>query len=193
MDNKLFRRVMVAFGCTAALAFAACDNSKTQQGSASSPAGSPAAAPAEKSASENQPITLTGCLMRGDGRNDFILTKANQPVGTSGAPSEAGSIEQRTLEAAERSYRLKGDDDQFKDLVGHRVRVSGTLADKGDLSASPSSSDKSESKVSGTSGEAGKNREISESDLAKVDVNSIENVSDSCNGVNPGGSKRPRR
>jgi hypothetical protein len=194
MDNKLFGRVIVACACTAALAGAACDNSSNQERSASSPAGSPAAAPADKSASEDQPITLTGCLMRGDGRNDFILTKANQPVGTSGEQSAAGSsIEQRQLEAAERSYRLKGDDEQFQNLVGHRVRVSGTLADKSDLSASSPSSDKSGSNVRGTSGEAQKNHEISESDLAKVDVKSIESVSDSCDGVNSKGASKPSR
>ena len=125
MDSKLFRRVIVACACTAALAVAAaCDNSANNQRSSSSPA----AAPADKNASDNPPVTLTGCLMRGDGRTDFILTKANQPVGTSGESTEAGSIEHRTLEAAERSYRLDGDNDQFNSLVGHRVRVSGTIS-----------------------------------------------------------------
>ena len=190
MDNKLFRRVIVACGCTAALTFAAaCDNSSSQQRSSSSSA--PAAAPADKSVSDNQPVTLTGCLMRGDGRNDFILTKADQPVGTSGASSEpGGSIPERTREAAERSYRLDGDNDQLNALVGHRVRVSGTIKDRGALAASP---DTSASSPRGTSGEAGKNKGISESDLAKVDVNSVDSVADSCNGANPDAAKQPAK
>jgi hypothetical protein len=188
MDRKLFRRVIVACGCTAALTVAvACDNSTNQQRSSSS---SPAAAPADKNASDNQPITLTGCLMRGDGHNDFVLTKANQPVGTSGEAAGAGSIPERTREAAERSYRLDGDNDQLNALIGHRVRVSGTIKDHGDLNAS---SDTSASNARGTSGEAGKNQEISESDLAKVDVKSIDSVADSCDGVNPTGAKQPAK
>jgi len=189
MDSKLFRRVIVACGCTAALTIAAaCDNSSNPQRSSSSSA--PAAAPADKSASDNEQVTLTGCLMRGDGRNDFILTKANQPVGTSGVSSEPGSIPERTREAAERSYRLDGDNDQFNALVGHRVRISGTIKDRGDLGASP---DTSASSPRGTSGDAGKNQQISESDLAKVDVKSVDSVSDSCDGVNPSGAKQPAK
>ena len=191
MDNKLFRRVIVACGCTAALTIAAaCDNSNSQQRSSSSSAPGATAAPAEKSASDNQPVTLTGCLMRGDGRNDFILTKANQPVGTSGASSEPVGIPERTREAAERSYRLDGDNDQLNALIGHRVRVSGTIKDRGDLTASP---DTSASSPRGTSGEAGKNQEISESDLAKVDVKSVDSVADSCNGANPDAAKHPAK
>jgi len=164
MDTKLVRRFMAACACTAALAAAGCDNSANRDTSTTTPAG-------DVSASKNQPVALTGCLLRGDGRNDFILTKANQPVGTSGAAADAGSVERKTAEAAARSYRLDGENDQLDKLVGHQIRVSGTLADKGDLNKSAER---------GTSGEASKDREISQSDLAKIDVKSVESIADTC-------------
>jgi len=177
MNQKLVRPFMLAGACAVAVALAACDNSANRSNSSST--STPAA---ERNASNNEAITLTGCLARGDGHNDYVLTKANQPVGTSGESTQAGSIPEKTRAAAERSYRLNGDNDQLDGLVGHRIRVSGTIADRGDLNAS---SDKNDSQPRGTSGEASKNQEISESDLAKVDVKSVESVADSCNGVNP--------
>jgi hypothetical protein len=167
MDMKLVRRFMAACACAAAVAAAGCDNSANRNTSSTTP---PAG---DVSASKDQPVAITGCLMRGDGRNDFILTKANEPVGTSGAPAEAGTVERKKMEAAARSYRLDGENDQLEKLVGHQIRVSGTLEDTGDLN-------KAEKSERGTSGEAGKDREIKESDLAKIDVKSVESIADTC-------------
>ena len=172
MNRKLGRPFLVACGCTAALAAAACGNSNT---TANRETPSAAATPAENASSDNQAVTLTGCLMRGDGRNDFIMTKANEPVGTSGAANGPGRPGSKTLEAASRSYRLNGDNDELEKLVGHQIRVNGTVADKGDLKAADKGSEER-----GTSGTVGKNREISQSDLAKVDVKSVESIADSC-------------
>jgi len=180
MNTKLVRPFIVAWACTAALGVAACDNTANRQ--TSSTASAPPAA-----SNDNQPLTLTGCLMRGDGHNDFILTKANQPapVGTSGAAGEAGTVERKQLESASRSYRLSGESDELDKLVGHQIRVSGTLADKGDLNAPD--------KTSGTSGGVNKDREISASDLAKVDVKSVESIADSCESAKNGGASSSRR
>src|SRR5437588_9871406 len=101
MNTKLVRPLLIACGCTAALAAAACGNTNS---TANRETPSTAAAPAENASSDNQTVTLTGCLMRGEGRNDFIMTKANEPVGTSGAGSAPGRPESKTLEAASRSY-----------------------------------------------------------------------------------------
>ena len=183
MDTKLFRPLIVACACTAALAGAACDNTTNRQTS------SAAVTPADTSANNNQSVTLTGCLLRGDGRNDFILTKANQPVGTSGAASGAGSVEQKTIDAASRSYRLNGDNDELDKLVGHQIRVSGTLADRGNLNPPQQGS----SAERGTSGTTNKDRELSESDLAKMDVKSVESIADSCDSGKNGGASPSRR
>ena len=174
MDMKLVGRFMAAFACTAALAAAGCDNTANRDRSS--------ATAGDTSAGTNQPVSLTGCLARGEGSNDFILTKANQPVATSGTAAGAGSVEHKTMEAAARSYRLDGNNDELDKLVGHEIRVSGTLADKGDLNKAG----KAGSAERGTSGEAGKDREISQSDLAKVDVKSVESIANSCDQMKSG-------
>ena len=120
MDMKLVGRFMAAFACTAALAAAGCDNTANRDRSS--------ATAGDASAGTNQPVSLTGCLARGEGSNDFILTKANQPVATSGTAAGAGSVEHKTMEAAARSYRLDGNNDELDKLVGHEILVSGTLA-----------------------------------------------------------------
>jgi len=137
-------------------------------------------------------MTVTGCLQQGSGLHSYILSQANvasDAVGTSGsdasrdrtaadtgktaaadrnaaAPQDKIGHEQEA--AAERSYRLDGDNDQLKNLVGKEVRVSGKLADPGDINT-PSNRDER-----GTSGSA--DRDISASDIAKIDVASIESI-----------------
>ena len=66
--------------------------------------------------------------------------------------------------------------------MGHEIRVSGTFADKGDLNKSG----KERSAERGASGDAGKDREISQSDLAKVDVKSVESIADNCDHMKRG-------
>jgi hypothetical protein len=171
---KLVRPFMVASACAAALALAACDNSANRDRSAAGTSG-------ETAASKDQPVTLTGCLMKGDGRNDFILTKANEPVGTTGSAGSAATPAEKTLDAAEHSYRLDGNNDDLEKLVGHKIRVSGTIDDRGNL-------EKKSASERGTSGDVNKDREIKDSDLAKVDVKSVESIADSCDG---GNSSRP--
>jgi hypothetical protein len=185
-----------------ALTFVACGNDNTTANKNAPPA----AAPAENTASNNQqPVTLTGCLQKGDGRSDFILTQANtaSPVGTSGAASDTAKIEREQREAAAHSYRLDGDRDELDKLVGHQVRVSGNLTDKGDMNRASAENERGAAPTSGSTAPKGSEArnpdydrdraKISEGDLAKVDVKSIESVSDSCGAAHSQGAKRPAK
>ena len=111
------------------------------------------------------------------------------PLTLESPASGAGSVEQKTIDAASRSYRLNGDNDELDKLVGHQIRVSGTLADRGNLNAPQQGS----SPERGTSGTMNKDRELSESDLAKVDVKSVESIADSCDSGKNGGASPSRR
>jgi hypothetical protein len=130
-------------------------------------------------AGEKTSVTLSGCLQRSDG-NDFVLTQANASSGDtapSKAASDRGSVEQRQRAQASRSYRLSGDSDQLRDLVGHQVRVSGTLDDRGDLKEDGGRTN--DRGAVGTTGDRDR-REIKEGDLARVDVSSVESIAKSC-------------
>jgi hypothetical protein len=118
---------------------------------------------------EGQAVTLAGCLQKGDG-SDFILTQVNTPnqsVGTTGTANDPNAVGQEQLRAAAHSYRLSGNDDQFKGLVGHQVRVQGKIADKSDLSHE-------------NAGTAEDKPDIDEGDLARIDVASIESTAPAC-------------
>jgi len=143
----------------------AADTSGSAAGSGATASNVDAAKPA---------VVLTGCLQEEKGMlGDYILTQARpvmssgDAIGTTGAADEKDSkgapkgIEQRQLGQAERSYRLSGESDQLKTNIGHEIRVRGTMTDRGDVAKS--------------------DHDVSQSDLAKVDVQSVELVADSCN------------
>ena len=142
---------------------------------APAPTGSTAPATAADAATAKPEVVLTGCLQEEKGiLGDYILTQARPvmssgtAIGTSGAADEKSStgepkgIEQRQLAQAERSYRLSGSSDQLKEQIGHEVRVHGNLADQGSVAKSTDT-------------------DIKQGDLAKVDVESVEFVANSCN------------
>jgi len=192
-------------GCSLALAigaFACGGNHDTDQARNAEPSrsGAPAAtaqgaagtsgsATANPNDRNDSPITLTGCLQKGSGRSDYILTQINTEkttVGTSGtAPSTGaagGVVGQEQMRAAEHAYKLNGDRDRLEPLVGKQVRVSGTLAKASDLTAHDDTGklkDRDRTK-------------IGEGDLAKVDVSSIDSVSANCGG-GTSTAKRARR
>ena len=59
----------------------------TKAGEPTSGAAGTAGAAGATTANDKSPITLTGCLQKGDGRSDYILTEVNTTrttVGTSG-------------------------------------------------------------------------------------------------------------
>jgi hypothetical protein len=114
----------------------------------------------------SSPVTVTGCLQQGDG--GFILTQANEqpgPVATSGEQASR-DVQQKQQQAAARSYRLSGDDDNLRDLVGHQVRISGTIEDRGE--------------VHERQGEQAREDEIERGDLAELEVRSAQSVADTC-------------
>src|SRR5262245_30922045 len=85
--------------------------------------------------SSEMPITVAGCLQKGDGRSDYILTRLNEPsqksVGTSGTPQ---AVEREQQREAANAYRIDPTGDvKIDELVGKQVRVSGILVKKADL------------------------------------------------------------
>jgi hypothetical protein len=145
------------------------NNSKTPPPAGT--AGASGAAAASDTDAKKPAVVLTGCLQEEKGMlGNYILTQASQAapdeaVGTSGDRKDTdknanSKIEQRQLAQAAHSYRLNGESDQLKDHVGHQIRVRGNLADKSDLKDA--------------------DHDVSQSDLAKVDVQSVEMVANSC-------------
>lgn len=184
---KLNNTMLMGCAIAAALSFGCNrDEGAAKTGNTSTPAGA-AGTPADTRATSDKPaLTLTGCLQNTEGiTGDYILAQATTakggaPVGTSGSAEPSDAIGQRQLNAAEHSYRLSGESDQLKSLVGHKITVSGTLADRGDLANSRKPDDK----------DANSGRNIGTSDLAKVDVMTVQDVSDTCSNA---ASENPKR
>jgi hypothetical protein len=175
--------LVAALGCAALLT--ACNNDNAKRTTAANDNTAPATQPAPRADTATQrPVTLTGCLQQGDSNSTYILTEMNEPssrpTATSGSSASGDKVEREQLKEAQHAYRLdaKNDDDLAK-LVGKRIRVSGTVTDKSDLVAG---NDQNRDKNSvGTSGRTNDDRQkISESDLARVDVTSVEKVADAC-------------
>jgi hypothetical protein len=200
MMKQLDKTLLAGCAFAAALAIGCSNNeprANNPSDTANRPAGTPGAAgtagtAADARDSEKNATTLTGCVQETKGiTGNYILTQASAapsgsaPVGTSGSTSSGSAIEQKQMSAAKKSYRLSGETDQLKDLVGHEVRVNGTVTDQGDIAATTPPADKK------PSASARKSGDINESDLPKIDVASVTNVSDSCgasakkNGMKP--------
>ena len=195
-------RLFVAACGAAALLSVACGNDGNNASDRTAKANEPAAA-ATPAADANAPraaeqrVNLTGCLQRGDGRS-YILTEMNTPDAgrvASGENPNSNKVEKEQLHAAQRAYRLSADNsDDLDKLVGARVRVEGALAEKSDLRAD--ASDRAQDRSIGTSGDKDRdknrtterNEKIDSSDLAKVNVASIEKISDGC--VEKGAAKK---
>ncbi|HJZ71665.1 MAG TPA: hypothetical protein VKE51_07975 [Vicinamibacterales bacterium] len=133
------------------------------------------------------PVTMTGCLQKGDLGSEYILTEVNHSrtsVGTSGsstaAAGDAVGTEQRR-EAAQ-AYRISGDKDVLEPLVGREVRINGTEEKRSTLN---------DHDDDGTL----KNRDrtkIDDDDLARVRVTSIDQIAAQCSGA-PNHSGAPNR
>ena len=179
--------LLAAFGCGG-------DHNAANGTAAGNGTGQPAAAGADRTgtpgaatgtaattgsaADENNartPVTLTGCLQKGDGRSDYILTEINQPrtsVGTSGSTSAAGTdkVGQEQMRAAAHAYKLSADKDTLEPLVGKQVRVSGTVERQSQLN---------EHNDNGTVKDRDRTK-IDADDLASVHVASIDSIADAC-------------
>jgi hypothetical protein len=113
MFSSMSGKISVACGIALMVGATACnrDNSRT----------------AESRGHEGAPINLTGCLQKDSGiTSTYILTQVNEPTqsvgtsGTSGSSAQA-NVDQERAREAKHSYRLSGDDDQLKGLVGKQV------------------------------------------------------------------------
>src|SRR5262249_7665146 len=118
---------------------------------------------------------LTGCLQRGGGMNNFVLTQVNEPtrsVGTSGATSDPGAVKQEQMREAKHAYQLEGDDKQLEGLVGKQVSVEGVVAESSDINKKAKHARKNDKPL-----------DIDSGDLAKVDVKSIAQIGEGCSSV----------
>jgi hypothetical protein len=187
--------------CAAAalLSAAACSNdnaSRTNTTPATPAATSDAKGTSGDVDSQPKPISLTGCLQRGDGHN-YILTELSEPsagAGASDVKGDGSKVEKEQVNAAEHAYRLNAaknvNDDDWDKLVGKKVKVDGTLAKRSDIA---------DNDRVGTSGDKDKDKDkdandrdrvkIHEGDLAQVDVSSLQQVANACGG---GNASKPR-
>jgi hypothetical protein len=188
--SRLLAGAAVAF----ALSAWACSNTSRDTYSATGTSGTAA----------EQSVNLTGCVQQTGGlTGDYILTEVNsqnRPVGTSGtAPggsSATGDLAAREQQAAASlSYRLDGDNSQLRDLVGKQVQVTGRVTEQGKVASSNPSGTPSGAPTPGTPRDMTDNPQgkpaypstpatatpnISASDLARVKIDSITKVSESC-------------
>jgi hypothetical protein len=118
-------------------------------------------------------MTVTGCLQNAK-NGSFILTELNEPSQPEGTSGSADKVKEEQLHAAEKAYRINPKDDvKLDDLVGKRVRVSGSLAKQADLP---------EGTAGASTDAAGKPLDIDSGDLAKIDAVSVSQVGDVCGG-----------
>jgi hypothetical protein len=122
---------------------------------------------------EGAPITVTGCLQRGSGLNNYILTQVNTPsdtpVAASGKDANGAAVQREQMREAKHSYVLDGEgNDAMRSLVGKQVRVTGTIDESSELRRGTTDGDRREG------------LDIGAGDLAKVDVKGIVQVADVC-------------
>src|SRR5262245_37561014 len=177
MEVRMNRRVMS--GAVAACGFAVVLSAACSDRNGTRTATNDAAADA---GSARPPVTLTGCLQKGDLESEYVLTEVNHSrtnVGTSGskAPAAGDAVGREQMREAARAYRLSGEKDVLEPLVGKQVRVTGTEEKRSTLNEHSADRDRDRAK-------------IDDDDLARVRVASIDQVSEEC-GVQSGA--RPKR
>jgi hypothetical protein len=177
----LRRSKMVAAGC-AVVAVAACGNSNNGRTATGEAAGA-ADRNVPRSEAASSPITVAGCLQKGNG-SDFILTRINEPsqsVGTAGAndasaarsgSSNAGAVdtvERERLRSAAGAYRVDAPDGvNLADLVGREVRVVGTVKENMDLPRANADRDPVQ---------------VKEGDLTRIAAASVSQTAAACRGA----------
>ena len=150
----MFAAAMIAAGC----GNGGRESNETTPGSAGT-SGSPTA-----DANNASTMTLTGCLQRGNGGDEFILTQVNsqpRPLASSGG-NESTAVREKQREAAAHAYRLNGGPANLGKWVGHQIRVTGKLEDRRRVQTGAS------------------DREVKEGDLAQLEVTSAESVAETC-------------
>jgi hypothetical protein len=180
MCRRYSQPLLVAGSLALAVGLAACNSNNGNSNAANRPndriegnadvAGTTGASnqPGTDQAAQT-PMTVTGCLQKTGGLvSDYVLTEriSTTPVGTKGSSASPGKVESEEEKAAEHSYRLSGNTDNLKNLVGHQIRVIGTLSDRADLPK-----DK---------GADSTPTAIKKGDLAQIDVSSFDDVAPNC-------------
>jgi hypothetical protein len=124
---------------------------------------------------EGAPITVTGCLQRASGLNNYVLTQVNSPsetpVATAGKDASSGAVQREQMREAKHSYALdNGDNDVLRDMVGKQVRVNGTIEETSEL----------HKEAARTRTDGDRRLDIDAGDLAKIDVQGIVQVAEEC-------------
>jgi hypothetical protein len=178
MHCTVFGKSLIAScGLALALAAGACadaDRATDELDREAATADRPTGTMADARGHEGAPITVTGCLQKAEGLNNYVLTEVNRPadsVGTSGR-AEGDAVEREQIRAAKHAFRLEGDDDDWEALVGKQVRVVGTYEEGSDIWREMRKDD----------GKDARNErvDIDHGDLAKIDVDNVEKVADAC-------------
>jgi hypothetical protein len=163
-------------GCGLAVALSAAACNRDEAAEVDRDTDSLAANTSSQRGHEGAPITVTGCLQRSSGLNNYILTQVNTPsdtpVATSGKEANGAAVQREQMREAKHSYVLDSDDkDAMRSLVGKQVRVTGTIDESSELRRGTTDGDRRESP------------DIGAGDLAKVDVQGIVQVADVCGDV----------
>ena len=119
---KYAAAIAMAVGCTVALSAQAVSGDKDKAAQTSM----------------NSPVTVTGCIAKGDEAGHYVLTNAVLTPETAPTASGATSAPTSDKMAAAPSYALKGD--QLEGHFGHKVEVTGTtLQEKATSTSNPTS------------------------------------------------------
>jgi hypothetical protein len=123
---------------------------------------------------EGAAITVSGCLQRGSGMNNYILTQINSPsetpVATAGKDASGGAVQREQMREAKHSYTLdSGDKDVMREMVGKQVRVNGTIDEPSELHKEATDN---KDRRNGLDIDAG--------DLAKIKVQGVVQVAEEC-------------
>ena len=176
MSSILWSKAFIA-GCGLAVAMSAAACNRDEAAEVDRDTDSLAANTSSQRGHEGAPITVTGCLQRGSGLNNYILTQVNTPsdtpVATSGKDASGTAVQREQMREAKHAYVLDSDDDKdaMRSLVGKQVRVTGTIDESSELRRGTTDGDRREG------------LDIGAGDLAKVDVQGIVQVADVCGDI----------
>jgi hypothetical protein len=152
--NRIVPSILFSAGLSAAIAVGGCSR---QESTPVSDVQTQTAQPA------NQPVTIAGCLKRGDAADTFVLTAART----------GGSTETAT-------YQLVGAPDvNLQDHVGHRIEVNGTIEAQQEIASRTTAVPADGERPTGTSGEA-RVETKTEIDIKRVSVSAVKPLGDAC-------------
>ena len=176
MRSSLWSKAFIA-GCGLSITMSAAACNRNQAAEVDRDTDRLAADTSSRQGHEGAPITVTGCLQRGSGLNNYILTRVNTPsdtpVATSGNGTNGAAVQREQMREAKHAYVLDGEDnDAMRNLIGKQVRVTGTIDESSELHRGTTDSRNSKDRRDGL--------DIDSGDLAKVDVQGIVQVADVC-------------